>query len=201
MAVLNEKQVSYDITYIDLRNKPDWFLEMSPTGKVPVLQTPDEEVLFESAVINEYLDEVHEPHFMPENPLERARSRMWVEFTSYLFGDVYRLYTAADEGSARNHAAAAKTRLEKMAAAWVGPLFRGEQFSLVDAAVAPAIMRLDWVAQLDPSLDVFAGNDDLIAWRDSLLTRDSVKDSVLPNIFEIFVDSMKGTDRYLTTKL
>lgn len=201
MAVLNEKQIPYDITYIDLRNKPDWFLEMSPAGKVPVIQTPDEEVLFESAVINEYLDEVHEPHFMPDNPLERAHTRMWVEFTSYLFGDVYRLHTAEDEGAARNHAAAAKTRLEKMIDAWVGPLFVGEQFSLVDAAVAPAIMRLDWVAQLEPSLNVFAGNEDLITWRNALLERDSVKNSVLPDIFEIFVGSLKGTDHYLATKL
>ena len=56
VITLEEKGVKYNIKYIELENKPDWFLAISPFGKVPVLQVNDK-VLFESAVINEYLDE------------------------------------------------------------------------------------------------------------------------------------------------
>ncbi len=62
MALI-EKGIDFDLTAIDLSDKPDWFLKISPYGKVPVLRH-DGAVIFESAVINEYLEEV-----FPERPL------------------------------------------------------------------------------------------------------------------------------------
>lgn len=38
VIALNEKGVDFDVIYIDLANKPEWFLEISPLGKVPVLK-------------------------------------------------------------------------------------------------------------------------------------------------------------------
>jgi glutathione S-transferase len=59
--VLLEKGVSFDRINVDLADKPDWFLALSPTGKVPVLKVSQEDgsdaVLFESMVICEYLEE------------------------------------------------------------------------------------------------------------------------------------------------
>lgn len=92
VIVLNEKDVPYEIDYIDLGNKPDWFLAISPTGKVPVVQTPDGVNLFESAVINEYLDEMHEPRLLPAAPLDRAQDRMWRDFMADLYGPTFMLY-------------------------------------------------------------------------------------------------------------
>ena len=84
--VLAEKGVPFERVDIDLSNKPDWFLKLSPLGKVPVLvvtgEDGREEVLFESAVIAEYLDEVLEPKLLPSDPLEKARHRAWIEFGS-----------------------------------------------------------------------------------------------------------------------
>ncbi|MCG8544426.1 MAG: glutathione S-transferase N-terminal domain-containing protein, partial [Alphaproteobacteria bacterium] len=57
MIVLRAKDVDFDVTYINLREKPDWFLKISPHGKVPVLSV-NEQPLFESNAIAEYLDEV-----------------------------------------------------------------------------------------------------------------------------------------------
>ncbi len=101
MTVLNEKEIPYEIEYIDLSNKPDWFLALSPTGKVPVILTPEGHRLFESAVINEYLDEMHAPHVMPSTPLGRAQDRMWQELIVGMYGDVYQLYSAADDDRAQ----------------------------------------------------------------------------------------------------
>jgi glutathione S-transferase len=36
--VLHEKAVPFEITYIDQTKKPDWFLKISPLGKVPLLK-------------------------------------------------------------------------------------------------------------------------------------------------------------------
>src|SRR5438105_7892875 len=79
--LLREKAVPFEMRMIDLARKPDWFLAISPRGKVPVL-VDDGTPLFESAVINEYLDETHPPRMMPDAPLERARTRAWVEVAS-----------------------------------------------------------------------------------------------------------------------
>ena len=61
--VLIEKDVKFSLTEIDLNDKPDWFLKISPYGKVPVIRN-DDIVIFESAVINEYIEEV-----FPKKPL------------------------------------------------------------------------------------------------------------------------------------
>lgn len=71
---LCEKGVSFERTYVDLANKPDWFLAISPLGKTPVLKIGDE-VFFESAVICDYLDEVEPPRLHPVDPLARAQHR------------------------------------------------------------------------------------------------------------------------------
>ena len=197
MTVLNEKAVPYAITYIDLRNKPDWFLALSPTGKVPVVQTPDGDILFESAVINEYLDDVHAPHWQPAAPLARAQTRMWTEFMGALYGDVYQLYTTPDADRARAIIAGITTKLARLEDEIVGPLWQGEQFSLVDATAAPVFMRLAWVERLRPDLSAFTGLPRTRAWCDGLLARPSVREAVLPDIFDIFLTSVQASESWL----
>ena len=190
VIVLNEKNVPYDIQYIDLSNKPDWFLAMSPTGKVPVVQTPEGVNLFESAVINEYLDELHAPQLLPTAPLDRAQDRMWRDFMADLYGPVFMLYYAQNEEDARQHLATLRSKLPSFEAAVTGPYFQGERFSLVDVAAAPAFMRLTWVEELASDYATLADFPALAAWRDTLLARPSVQNSVLPDIRNIFIESV-----------
>ena len=92
--VLAEKGVAFERVDIVLANKPEWFLKLSPLGKVPVLVVEKdgiETVLFESAVIAEYLDETLEPRLHPADPLEKARHRGWIEFASATLADIYGL--------------------------------------------------------------------------------------------------------------
>lgn len=56
VIALNEKGVAFERIDIDLASKPDWFLKISPLGKVPVLRVSNESgevTLFESNVICE----------------------------------------------------------------------------------------------------------------------------------------------------
>jgi glutathione S-transferase len=77
---LREKGVAFDLIEIDLRNKPDWFADVSPHGQVPLLQHGQNR-LWESSIINEYLDEVFpEPPLMPTDPGLRALARIWINF-------------------------------------------------------------------------------------------------------------------------
>ncbi len=74
VITLLEKEISHQRTYIDLSNKPDWFRQISPLGKVPLLKVSDE-VLFESTVICEYLDEITPGSLYPIDPLIKAKHR------------------------------------------------------------------------------------------------------------------------------
>src|SRR4051812_3460014 len=77
---LAEKGLEARLIEINLRNKPHWFAALSPHGKVPLLKV-GADCIWESAVIDEYLDEAFpQPALLPRDPLTRARVRAWIRF-------------------------------------------------------------------------------------------------------------------------
>lgn len=178
VIALTEKGVAYDRSSIDLAAKPAWFLALSPLGKVPVLEVGQGEgaaVLFESAVICDYLDEVHAPRLHSEDPLERARHRAWIEVASTLLNDIAGFYHAPDEAALAARGAALAARFRQVEAALgEGPYFAGERFSLVDAAFAPAFRYLDAFDAIAP-FGFLDGLERVPAWRAALAARPSVR--------------------------
>lgn len=144
VITLLHKNVDFDLTYIDLANKPDWFQEISPLGKVPVLKVGDD-ILFESAVINEYLDETTGTPLHPSHAMERAKHRAWIEFGSATLMAQYRATAASNAEDFASHQEEVNRNITRFAdaASENGPFFAGENLSLVDTAVAPLLMRYD----------------------------------------------------------
>ncbi|MEW6613709.1 MAG: glutathione S-transferase family protein [Pseudomonadota bacterium] len=177
VITLLHKQVRFQVTYIDLAHKPDWFLALSPTGKVPALRVNDETALFESAVINEYIDETTLPRLHPEDPLERARHRAWIEYGAALLAEQFAMMTAQSEEGLAAIEARFFTNLARLEGVVATPFFRGRRFSLVDAAYAPLFMRLEilhaWRPM--PRWDEFAK---LRTWSRALMELPAVRDSV-----------------------
>src|SRR5919199_6765548 len=97
--VLYEKGIDFEVHEVDLANKSEEFLSVSPYGKVPVLSV-DGTSLYESNIVNEYLDEVYEaPRLMPESPEERASVRSWMAFADdYFFPSIFRITMGAQRG-------------------------------------------------------------------------------------------------------
>ena len=80
--VLIEKNLPFELVEIDVYNKPDWFSSISPYGKVPVL-SHEGNTIYESAIINEYLDEVFpDIPLMPDHHFQRAKARIWIDYCS-----------------------------------------------------------------------------------------------------------------------
>ncbi|GLX82345.1 glutathione S-transferase family protein [Thalassotalea eurytherma] len=75
--MLDAKNIGYEIEYISLSNRPQWFLEVSPHGQVPVLITDNGDALFESDAIVEYIEEVTPPLESHITPEQRALDRAW----------------------------------------------------------------------------------------------------------------------------
>ncbi|MBR1199043.1 glutathione S-transferase family protein [Bradyrhizobium sp. AUGA SZCCT0240] len=182
VIALNEKGVPFERVDIDLANKPDWFLKLSPLGKVPVLivRSEDGEVaLFESNVICEYIEETQTgAKLHPQDALQRAQHRAWMEFGSTILSELWGLETTGDAAvfEAKRVAVAAKfARVEE--ALGSGPFFAGEKFSLVDAVFAPIFRYFDVFDELI-DLSIFAETPKVRAWRTELAKRDSVRNAV-----------------------
>lgn len=178
VIVLEEKGIPYRRTDIDLAAKPDWFGKLSPLGKVPVLVTGERRSLFESAVICEYLNDVTPGSLHPEDALERAEHRAWIEFGSGLLGRIAALYNAPTRDgfeAARQTLAEQFGQLE--ARLGEGPYFSGETFRMIDAVYGPIFRYFD-VFETVLDLDVFRGVPRVQAWRKHLRERETVRKAV-----------------------
>jgi glutathione S-transferase len=185
VIALTEKGVPFERIDIDLANKPDWFLKISPLGKVPVLvveRDGREVALFESNVICEYIEDTNpETRLHPQDALARAEHRAWMEFGSAILGELWGLETTTDPKifeSKRQAIAAKFARVE--AALGAGPFFADERFSLVDAVFAPIFRYFDVFDEV-ADLAVFAETPKVRAWRDRLAKRASVRSAVSPD--------------------
>ena len=176
MIVLRAKTVDFQVTYIDLSDKPDWFLEISPHGKVPVLVV-DGTPLFESNAIAEFLEETVDPPLHPRDPVQRARNRAWTDFVPTFSEDVYDLFWCESEaelpGAPRGAPGGASPSWRRRSPAERdndGPFFNGDAISLVDAAYAPFLHRLAIVEE-KAKTGVLDGFPLVSAWTDALVGR------------------------------
>ena len=191
MIVLRAKEVEFEITYINLREKPDWFLAISPHGKVPVLSVGGRP-LFESNAIAEYLDEMVPPRLHPENPYKRARNRAWTDFVPDFAADLGAVYYAGDDAALAGRMEAARRRLAKLEEALAkerdndGPYFNGAELCLVDAAYAPFFQRYAFV-ETRLGCGLMKEFPRVQAWSDALLANDRVVGSVADSFEREFV--------------
>jgi len=145
---LLEKNLEFEHIEIDLKNKPDWFDDISPYSKVPVLKDEDT-LVYESTIINEYLEELHpEPSLMPGNPGDRATARIWIDFDNVKFVPAFYRVLLEQDLSKRQQIVDLLTDHLKFfekngfSIHWRGPYWLGEQLSLVDLAVYPHFERM-----------------------------------------------------------
>jgi glutathione S-transferase len=200
VITLKHKNIDFEITYIDLADPPDWFLELSPLGKVPVLKV-DDEVLFESAVINEYLDEITGGDLQPRDPLARAKNRAWIEFASNMLGNLYMMKMSKDEeryNKYRDVLVSQLQRVEKRLGD--GPWFNGEDFSLADTAFAP-LFRQNSVADNQLSVIDPAAMPKVNAWAQRLLALPEVRDSVVDEFEDLYIGIMQKNGSYSLNRL
>lgn len=180
--VLAEKGVAFERRDIDLSAKPDWFLAISPLGKTPVLLTGDQ-VLFESTVICEYLDDTLLPTLHPANALQRARHRAWMEFGSNLLNLIGAFYRAPDANALQREAAAIHARFRQVEdVLGDGPYFDGP-FGMVDAVFGPVFRYFDVFDEIG-DFGFWRGLTRVQRWRHDLARRDSVMNAAGPRYRE-----------------
>lgn len=172
-----EKGIPFERRDVDLSNKPDWFLKISPMGKTPVLSVAGE-AIFESAAILEYLEDTYGPALHPRDPLSRARHRSWMEVGSSILNDIAGLYTAKDAALFETKCKALRAKFERLESTLDdGPYFRGADFTLVDTVFAPVFRYFDVFDRIG-DFGVLTGLPKVATWRRALAQRPSVKAAI-----------------------
>jgi glutathione S-transferase len=179
--VLHEKGIAFDVHEVDLSNKSEEFLRASPTGKVPVVVV-DGDSIYESNVVNQYLDEVTDgPRLMPEDPKRRASARIWMAFADTdFFPAVFVASVGRERGYSEDRISEAfeklKVALGKLEGRLEGRDYLADEFSLADVAHAGNFVRL---RELEERGEIsLEGYPNVAGWVQRIETRESYQAAV-----------------------
>ena len=197
MGALVMKKVPFEIEYIELNNKPQWFLDISPNGQVPVLVTEDDTVLFESDAIVEYLDDKYAP-IEEVTAEQKALDRAW----SYQASKHY-MPQCGTMGSKDKDTF--DTRLENLQKAFLKAenklgdtqFFKGNYISNVDIAWLPLLHRASVIKERS-GFDMLEGFPKVQAWQSALI-KSGLTEKTVP---QDFVEKFSGfylTNTYLAS--
>src|SRR5689334_11938222 len=194
--VLAEKSIRFELVEIDLANKPAWFSNVSLYGKVPAIEHAGQRIV-ESAVINEYIDEVFPtPALLPKAPAQRALARIWIDFANTrvapAFTKVLWAGSPSDRDAGKAELGAALELVEREALAKLssgGPYFFGAEPTLVDFTFYPWFERLRALEQ-HTGFEVPRALERVHRFWNAVAQRESVK--AIENSTEFYVERYRS---------
>lgn len=188
-AALKAKNVPYEIEYINLKDKPQWFLDISPNGQVPVLITESGTALFESDAIIEYIEDEFggiEGYVSNE---QRAIDRAW----SYLGTKHYLAQcgtmSSKDEETFKQKSAKFISVFSKVEQQLSNEnkFFKSNNLSNVDIAWLPLLHRAD-IVKKHTGFDFLCGLPKMQAWQNALLESGVAENTTSDDFEELFSD-------------
>jgi len=200
IILLNAQKIDFEITYINPMDPPDWFKAISPTGQVPLLKA-DDQIIFESSVITEFINDISVTNIHPENVVQKANNRSWIAFSSSMFDDMFGM-VVGDEEKFNASKSALFGKLKKLETVKnTETFFNGDSFNMIDAAMAPIFMRLAWINEFTDNALSLAEFKNLSAWSKSILAVETVKTSVFDGLDDVYYSNIEGREGYLSTLL
>ena len=195
MGALVTKNIPFEIEYIELSNKPQWFLDISPNGQVPVLVTEKDTVLFESDAIVEYLDDKYAP-IEEVSAEQKALDRAW----SYQASKHY-MAQCGTMGSKDKQTF--ETRLVNLSKSFAkaenklgdSAFFKGDAITNVDIAWLPLLHRAA-VIKNGSGFDMLEGFPKVQNWQTALITS-GLADKTVPVDFVETFTAFYLTNTYL----
>jgi len=198
---LRYKAIQYEIDYIDLANPPEWFMDISPFKKVPILLVGGH-VIFESTVICEYLDDAYPNKLHPDDLILRAENRSWVEFGSACLWDSFYMTVKEEKDDfcrVREDLFIKLDQVERVISN--GPFFNGNKFSFVDVGFAPLFQLLEYIGELNPIKITAKRHPKILEWKKQLLELKEVKDLYPPDFKELYFEQILKRQGYLSKSL
>ncbi|XP_007443177.1 glutathione S-transferase omega-1 [Python bivittatus] len=146
--VLKAKGINHEIVNINLKNKPEWFFEKSPFGMVPVLETSKGQLIYESPITCEYLDEAYpEKKLYPVDPYEKAYQKMLLDYFSKLppisHKHLLAIKNGEDTSALKNEYQEKLLKLEEILGKHKTKFFGGNSVSMIDYLIWPWFERME----------------------------------------------------------
>lgn len=176
-AALEAKKIPYEIEYISLSNKPQWFLDISPNGQVPLLVTERGTALFESDAIIEYIEDEFGPLEQGVTNEQRALDRAWSYLGSKHYLAQCGTMRSSDKATLTEKVANLAKAFAKVEKQVAGPFFKGEQLSNVDMAWLPLLHRAH-IIKAHTCFDMLDGFAKVQAWQQQLMETGLVEKTV-----------------------
>jgi len=196
--ILLEKNIEHKLEFIDLDLPPEWFYDVSPLEKVPVLLV-DDEAIFESLVICDYIDEISGSGLYPDNALHKAQQRAWMSVSDNILDSVYDLMTATEQTPFKQAKASIMDRLEVIEEQLsAGPFYAGEKFAMVDVAYAPLFRFLGSIMSVS-EINFYADAPAVRTWANACLARPTVQNAVEKTFQADFLAYLNRPGRILMT--
>lgn len=195
--VLDAKKIPYDVVNIKLSDRPDWYFERNPLGKVPAIETESGDCLYESLIIADYLDEKYpERPLQPKDPMQKAKDRILLEHFSRITANTFKLLHGTDTFDA---VLTDLDLFEKDLTVRATHFFGGDLPGMLDYMIWPWFERTDAygivVSKCILPTDRFKK---LNEWKEAMKEDDAVKITyVTPEIHLEFMNSFKtGNTNY-----
>src|SRR6185436_269512 len=179
--VLFEQGMDFEIRDVDLFAKPEDIALMNSYNEVPILVERDL-ILYESHIINEYIDErFPHPQLMPGDPVARARVRLFLfNFEKELFAHVNILEGRGVKGTDKQLEKARsqiRDRLTQLAPIFLKNKYMlGDDFSMLDVAIAPLLWRLDYYG-----IDMSKNAVPLLKYAERIFSRPAYIEALTPS--------------------
>lgn len=178
--VLAHKKIPFETINVDLKNKPDWFLEKNPLGKVPMLEH-DGKVVYESLICNDYLDDIYpEEKLTPTDPYRRARDNILVETNSKFITMYYKVMGAMQDKDALEDAYKSLEPMEK-AIEERGAFYGGDKPAMIDYDLWPWYERIGAIKSLGIELLPEDKFPNLCRWVERMRNLPAVKETLFDN--------------------
>ncbi|WP_135075902.1 glutathione S-transferase N-terminal domain-containing protein [Terasakiella sp. SH-1] len=193
-ALLEGAGVPYETTFIQLSDKPQWFLDISPHGQVPLLITEDETILFESDAIADY---VADTYLTTASPEARALEKAWASLAVKNYLVQCSTMSSKNQSSFETHHEKLRAAFEKMEQALrTNQTTAKTDISLLSSAWLVLLHRAD-IIQRKTCFDMLENLPLLQDWQRKLLTQEWTEKSVPPDFEERFSHFYLAEERYL----
>lgn len=197
LILLRLKGVEFDLKYVDLSDPPDWFLQISPRKKVPLLKMGDQ-ALFESVAIMEYIDEAYSPSLFPSDLIEKAKHRAWIEFSNQCMWHAFHLTVKKDRSEFEQACEDMWWDFDEIEKIIVGKYFSGNELALVDIAFAPLFQQLNQIEQLTVDINNPQRHPKLQTWRKELTQHAVINDALGEDFHERYFELIAKRGGYLS---
>ncbi|KAK7691770.1 hypothetical protein QCA50_005172 [Cerrena zonata] len=173
---LEERGIPYQYKEVNPYKKEKHFLDINPKGLVPAIEYQGK-ALYESLILTEFLEDAYpstKPNLLPADPYTRAYVRIWIDhINKQIVPNFMRVVQAQEEDKQKAALADFVKGLTTLTEKIKGPYFLGEEFSLVDVAIAPWVVR-DYIIRENRGFLREAAGDVWKQYAEKLESRDSV---------------------------